>query len=385
MIPPDASNSPPVCLLVAGIAPSRIGGMELLLKETCLQLRRRGWTTVIALQEDASPVLTEYFRDLPEVRFVVAPHYGGLAPRQLGMFWRLLRATRPRMVVYAFNGILRWLPWVAFVERIRTVIYWEHSSKPIGYVPRSFPLAKRLAARLITWPIDRVTTVSRYTAMCLAVQGIYPAGRISAVHSGVPFDGAEAPDKSVFRRFYGIPQERSLLMQVSWLVPEKGIDMLLRVFRRVLDARPETLLAIVGHGPQREESEELARRLGIAGSVIFTGKVTEVEMPSVYAAADVYCQMSQWEEALGLVVVEAQAAGCPVVATRVGGIPEMVVDGETGFLVGREDEATAAARLIQLVDDPTLRRTIGEAARRQARANFDLRRNVTRLLDEWRA
>jgi glycosyltransferase involved in cell wall biosynthesis len=376
----------PVCLLVVGISPARIGGMEMLLKETCRQLRDRGWSTVLALEGEPAPMLLEYFGDLPEVRFVVAPHHGGLAPRQIPMFWRVLREARPQMVVYAFNGILRLLPWVAFLRRTRRIIYWEHSSKPVGYVPRAFPLGKRLAARLLTWPLDRVTTVSQYTARCLAVQGLYPAGRITAVHSGVPFDNQDPPDGSVtFRQRFGIPLEGSLLMQVSWLVPEKGIDVLLRVFRRVLDARPRTLLAIVGEGPQRAEYEALARQIGVAEAVHFTGSVTTMGMSEVFAAADVYCQMSQWEEALGLVVVEAQAAGRPVVATRVGGIPEMVLEGETGYLVGRQDEAAAAAILIELLDDPARRKRMGEAARRHARSHFDLGRNVTRLLDAWQA
>ena len=378
-------DTPRVCLLVVGISPARIGGIEILLKEICRQLGERAWAAVLALEGEPAPAVSEYFRDLPGVRFVVAPGQGGLAPRHIPMFWRVLRETRPQMVIYAYNGILRLLPWLAFLRRARRIIYWEHSSKPIGYVPRAFPPWKRLAARLLTWPLDRVTTVSEYTAKCLAVQGLCPAGRITAVHSGVPFDYEESPDTSEFRRRFGIPLEGCLLLQVSWLIPEKGIDVLLRVFRRVLDACPRTLLAIVGEGPQRAEYEELARQIGVAEAVHFTGSVTTMKMNGVFAAADVYCQMSQWEEALGLVVVEAQAAGRPVVATRVGGIPEMVLEGETGHLVGRQDEAGAAARLIELLDDPARRKRMGDAARKHARSNFDLGRNVVRLLDAWQA
>jgi glycosyltransferase involved in cell wall biosynthesis len=380
------SNRTPVCLLVVGTSPARIGGMEILLKETCRQLRERGWTMVVALEHEATPVLLEYFRDFPEVRFVVAPNYGSLAPRQIPMFWKVLREARPQMVVYLFNGILRFLPWVAFLQRVRRIKYWEQSSKPVGYVPQPFPLGKRLAARLLTWPIDCVTTISKYTAECLVAQGIYPAGHITVVHSGVPFDSEPSPDgPAAFRRLYGIPPDASLLMQVSWLVPEKGIDMLLRIFRRVLDTHPRTHLAIVGHGPKQAEYEGLARQIGVAESVHFTGRINDMSMKDVFAAADIYCQMSQWEEALGLVVTEAQAVGRPVVATRVGGIPELVLEGETGYLVGRQDEAAAAARLIEMLDDPARRKRMGEAARQYARSNFELGRNVTRLLDAWQA
>ena len=356
------------------------------MKEICRQLRDRGWSMVLALENEPSPMLLDYFREFPEVRFTVAPHYGSLAPRQVPMFWRVLRDARPQMAIYAFNGILRFLPWVAWFRRTPRIIYWEHSSKPVGYVPQPFSPGKRLAARLLTWPLDGVTTVSHYTARCLAVQGVYPADHITAVHTGVPFDSQESPGGAeAFRREFGIPLESNLLMQVSWLVPEKGIDMLLRVFRRVLDARPRTHLAIVGHGPKQAEYEGLAREIGVAESVHFTGAIRTMSMKDVFAAADICCQMSQWEEALGLVVVEAQAVGRPVLATRVGGIPELIVEGETGYLVGRQDEAGAAARLIEMLDDPARRARMGEAARRHARSHFELAGNVTRLLDAWQA
>jgi glycosyltransferase involved in cell wall biosynthesis len=359
--------------------------MEILLKEVCRQLRQQGWAAVLALEDEAAPALREYFGDMPYVRFLVARPQEGLSPRYIPMFWRILRDARPQMVVYAFNGILRLLPWLALLRRSGRIVYWEHSSKPIGYVPRPFSPAKRLVARLLTWPIDRVTAVSQYVADCLVVQGIYPAGRITTVHNGVPLDGAEFPDAPAkFRRTFGIRPENTLLVQVSWCVPEKGIDMLLRVFRRVRELRPETSLAIVGEGPKRAEYQQLADRIGIADGVHFTGSVSKPVDNGVFAAADIYCQMSQWEEACPLVLEEAQAAGRPVVATRVGGIPELVLDGETGYLVGRQDEAAAAARLIELVDDPARRRRMGEAARRHALSSFDLGRNVTRLLDAWR-
>jgi glycosyltransferase involved in cell wall biosynthesis len=375
-----------VCVLVVGISPVRIGGMEIQLKEVCRQLRERGWEAVLALENELTPVVSEYFQELPNVRFTVAPHHGGLAPSQIPMYWRVLREARPQMVVYVFNGILRFLPWVAYLQRARRIIYWDQSSKPIGYVPQAFPLVKRLMARLLTWPVDRVTAVAKYTGDCMAAQGVYPASRITTVHNAVPLGGQELPDRSMeFRQRFGIRLEDSLLVQVSWLVPEKGIDMLLRVFRRVLDARPRTLLAIVGEGPQRGEYEALARQIGVDGSVHFTGSVSKPAENGAFTAGDVYCQMSQWEEACPLVVEEAQAAGRPVVATRVGGIPELILEGETGHLVGRQDEAAAAARLIELLDDPERRKRMGEAARRHARSHFDLGQNVTRLLDEWQA
>jgi L-malate glycosyltransferase len=170
---------------------------------------------------------------------------------------------------------------------------------------------------------------------------------------------------------------------VSWLVPEKGIDVLLRAMKQVFASGSDVHLIVVGEGPKRSEYEALACQLGIADRVIFTGSISQPTQAGVFDAADICCQMSQWEEAFGLVIAEAMAAGRPVVASRVGGVPELVANGETGFLVDRRDEKEAASRILELVQDRTLRTRMGAAGRERARKFFDLKTNVARLLDEW--
>jgi glycosyltransferase involved in cell wall biosynthesis len=100
----------------------------------------------------------------------------------------------------------------------------------------------------------------------------------------------------------------------------------------------------------------------------------------VYAAADVVCQASDWEEIFGWVIAEAMASKRPVVATRVGGIPELVQDGETGFLVTRRDASQLAKRILVLLKDNALRERMGLAGRRVVEAKFNLRENVTQLV-----
>jgi glycosyltransferase involved in cell wall biosynthesis len=101
----------------------------------------------------------------------------------------------------------------------------------------------------------------------------------------------------------------------------------------------------------------------------------------LYAAADVVCQVSRWEEAFGYVIAEALASGRPVIGTRVGAIPELVRHGQTGFLVERRNPAELAARILELLRDPDLRRQLGEAGRRLALEEFDQQTNVARLIE----
>jgi glycosyltransferase involved in cell wall biosynthesis len=103
----------------------------------------------------------------------------------------------------------------------------------------------------------------------------------------------------------------------------------------------------------------------------------------LYTAADVVCQVSRWEEAFGWVIAEAMAAGRPLVATRVGGIPELVTDGVSGFLAPTRAPQEIAQRVIQLLEDPALRARMGAAGRQAAEEKFDLERNLDALMHAY--
>ena len=124
----------------------------------------------------------------------------------------------------------------------------------------------------------------------------------------------------------------------------------------------------------------MARDLGMGDRFTWTGLVQNPVAEGLYAAADVVCQVSRWEEAFGWVIAEAMAAGRPLVATRVGGIPELVADGESGFLVAPRAPTEIAARLIELLEDSALRARLGAAGRSAAEQKFDLARNLDALM-----
>jgi glycosyltransferase involved in cell wall biosynthesis len=103
----------------------------------------------------------------------------------------------------------------------------------------------------------------------------------------------------------------------------------------------------------------------------------------VFQAADVVCQFSRWEEVFGWMIAEAMAHGKPVVATRVGGIPELIEDGVNGYLVGRGDAPAMSDRILMLLGDPGLRNRMGEAGRAVVADKFDLRTNVAQLIKSY--
>jgi glycosyltransferase involved in cell wall biosynthesis len=184
-----------------------------------------------------------------------------------------------------------------------------------------------------------------------------------------------------FRTKHSIPSQRAIVVQVSWIIKEKGVHDLLRAAQLVLSRMQDVQFVVVGEGPYRTECQRFATELGISDHVTWTGVVHDPLLEGVYAAADVVCQMSRWEEVFGQVIAEAMASRKPVVATRVGGIPELVTDNVTGFLVERGDAVAMAGRILHLLSNATGRVEMGNKAWASAVAKFDHRKNVSQLIE----
>lgn len=138
-------------------------------------------------------------------------------------------------------------------------------------------------------------------------------------------------------------------------------------------------LTVAGDGPRDEELGELAGEVGVQDRVDFLGLRNDVH--DLMQEADVFVHPATWEEAFGYTVMEAMASGCPVIASEVGGIPELIVDGECGLLCPPGDDREIARRIRSLAESPGLRADLGEAARRRAEAGFTLEECVGNTIE----
>jgi glycosyltransferase involved in cell wall biosynthesis len=127
-----------------------------------------------------------------------------------------------------------------------------------------------------------------------------------------------------------------------------------------------------------------AGEMGLGDNVTWTGLIMDPFGEGVFDAADIVCQFSRWEELFGWMIAEAMAYEKPIVATRVGGIPELVADGESGYLVERDNPADAADKLINLLRDSDLRHKMGAEGCRRVHTKFNLRQNVEQLIDTYK-
>ena len=208
--------------------------------------------------------------------------------------------------------------------------------------------------------VDAHAAVSRFVARGVERIGRLSAGTVRVIHNGVP-DVAITPLPR--------PVPGPTVGSVGRLSPEKSYDVLLRA----LESLPDVTAVLVGDGPERARLEDLAHHMGIRERLIITGWHPD-PLPWL-PTFDVFVLPSRLE-ASPLAAIEAMLASRPVVASNVGGLPELVVDGETGVLVQPEDASALAEALGSLLADPSRRRRMGARGRQVARESFDLRRMV---------
>ena len=234
----------------------------------------------------------------------------------------------------------------------------------------ALPGARSLLRRIGN-QVDVVTYLGEYFRVRLA-RALSPqaAGRMVRLAPGV--------DPTVFRRGAGGAAMRQRLgltgrpvvLCVSRMVPRKGQDTLLRAWPQVRAAAARAaggpVLLLVGDGPYRAELGRLAGRLGVADSVVFTGPVSWQDLPGYYDAGDVFAMPCRTRrhgldvEGLGIVYLEASAAGLPVIGGDSGGAPDAILHGESGYVVPGGDVPAVAARLTELLADPAAAAAMGE-------------------------
>jgi glycosyltransferase involved in cell wall biosynthesis len=179
----------------------------------------------------------------------------------------------------------------------------------------------------------------------------------------------------------GIAGDASVAMTVAVLRPEKGISDMIEALPTVVRSHPSTRYVVVGDGRHRPALDRDVVNLGLEDRVVFTGARSDV--PRLLAAADVFVLPSH-TEALPTVLIEAMAAGLPVVAAEVGGIPEMVDRGTSALLVPAHSPAMLADAVGRLFSSPIQAAAMGRAGRRIASERFDIDRQAARLVDEYR-
>lgn len=365
-------------LIVTNDFPPRRGGIQSFVHELALRLDPDQLTVYAPKWEgDAAFDAAQPFE---VVRHPTSLMIGGPSVRRRAA--QLTRSRKAEVVIFGASAPLGLITPVlrrAGVERAIAITHGHEAGWAV------LPVARQ-ALRQIGERTDVMTYLGEYFRVRVA-GALTPqaAARMARLHPGVDA-GAFRPDpgaRQAIRDAYGLAG-RPVVLCVSRLVARKGQDTLLRAWPAVLREIPDAALLIVGGGPQAKTLHQLAARMGLTAAihsagqvppdsgrcpVHFTGPVPQAELPAHYAAGDVFAMPCRTRrggldvEGLGIVYLEASAAGLPVVGGDSGGAPDAILAGETGYVVGGRDVPALERRLIALLRDPAGAKAMGEKGR----------------------
>ena len=350
-------------LIVTNDFPPRRGGIQSFVHELALRLDP-AQLTVYAPKWDGDAAF-DAAQPFEVVRHPTSLMIGGPSVRRRAA--ELARSRKAEVVIFGASAPLGLITPVLRKAGVRRAIAITHGHEA-GWA--ALPVARQLLRR-IGDETDVMTYLGEYFRVRVAgALSPQAAARMARLPPGVDA-GTFRPDEAarrLIRDRHGLG-DRPVVVCVSRLVARKGQDTLLRAWPAVIEKIPDAVLLIAGRGPYAKALRQRAEQAGVTGSVIFTGPVPQDELPAHYAAGDVFSMPCRTRrggldvEGLGIVYLEASAAGLPVVGGDSGGAPDAILEGETGYVVGGRDVRALSERLIALLQDPAGARAMGEKGR----------------------
>jgi glycosyltransferase involved in cell wall biosynthesis len=361
-------------------SPSFLKNLRLLIVADSSTTHTHRWAEYFRDRGVDLTVLTHAAEQIPGVRVIQFPqkHWYHHIPKLRMLldyqpFQKLIRQLDPQLIHFHF------------VSEGGRAFYWDRINVPMiastwgqdvifdngPYPGAEISLRKMLnRCRLITATTHQLAReTANYT----------PAGKpIYVIPIGVDLSRFQLRDEK--------PNDIITLGFVKWLLPKYGPDILIEAFAAIHRERPNTKLLMAGRGDMREQLENRIKQLNLTDSIQILGRVEHAKVPELIRSFDIMLMPSIYEsETFGVAAIEASAAAVPVIASRVGGVPEAVLHNQTGLLVPPKDPAALAHACIELIDDAPRRRQMGLAGRRFVERYYDWNYNTKQMEEIYRA
>ena len=366
-------------LTLIGMNPNKLGALEEYALRLSRELKERGHFAVVGFLEYPPGWLEEKFRSLGIEVLKINRENGTLG------FIKRVREAISRYdlnIVHAtFYPFYSPLLIVATIGRGCKLIYSDQESRDSRPFRGFQGLFRFLRNRFYQTFIDAIIADAQFIKECQIRDHFTKADKVPVIYNGVNltrFRRGDSAQRSEFLKKFKISPESFVIATIAQCIWQKGLNYLIDAAAMIVKERPHSMFFIVGDGPERSKLEQQAVSLNLRDNIIFTGPRVDTE--SFLSAADVFVLLSVWEEAFSFSLLEAMASGCPVVATRIGAIPESVEDGLTGILVPPRDAEAAADAILKLLNDNTLRLGMGGAARKRVEDHFSLEHWVNQTI-----
>lgn len=354
-----------------------MGGAERLLALAVRELKRTSHTNVVAhLLDEPREWRTQIEDDgIPVESLALASPFSAAVAvagiRRLVRRWRIDIVHTHLYFPNLYGQIAGWREGVPVVSSLHNLelepAVLRDNARFTPGKQRLFRAVARVAIRVTRPTLVAVSDAVRASAM--RQLGV-AADSVVTIHNGIDPDAVPAPDRTAARARLGVPADAHVLTTVGRLVPLKGVRYLLEALPVVRAAAPQTVLLVVGAGPSRDALEAIARAQGVADAVRFLGAGVGLSEWAL-EAADIFVAPSL-SEGFGLTVLEAMAMARPCVASRTGGLPEIVEQEGSGLLVPPAEAPALAAALVRLTNELATRERFGRRGRDIVVARFDI-------------
>jgi phosphatidyl-myo-inositol alpha-mannosyltransferase len=333
---------------------ARDGGVNSHIRAQARALRRLGHTVSVFGASSSPPGGGELALSTAISLVIGGTETGiGVDPRS---WWRVAELFRTARfdVLHVHEPLMPLVPWVVLRQSRVPVVATFHTHREHGhrwYGPSHgllAPLMRRIRTRLAVSEAARRTVARNFP------------GDYEILPNGIDVDRFRQPTA----RPPAMPASSRVVLFVGRLEPRKGVDRLIRAMTIVQAHAPDARLVVVGDGPDRAALEALAR--GACIDAVFTGRVPDDVLPAYYRASDILCSPALGDESFGIVLLEAMAAGRPIVATRIDGYVELLAGAGSARLVEIDDPGALAREITTLLDAPELRRALGARGARFA-------------------
>lgn len=312
------------------------------------------------------PGETQWYHKVPKARVLL----------DYGPFKKLIRQIDPQLVHFHF------------VSEGGRAFYWDHVDVPmvasswgqdVIFDNGPHPGAERSLRKIFSR--CRLVTATTHQLAEATAKYTSQGKPIYVIPFGV--DLSRFPLKSHDAARAGKPIKLGF---VKHLLPKYGPDVMVEAFALIHRQRPDTRLVLAGRGTMKEQLEKRVAELGLSGAVEIVGRVPHEHVPALVRSFDLMVMPSVYEsETFGVAAIEASASGVPVVASRVGGVPEAVIDGKTGLLVPPRDVKALAEACVRMIDDEAMRREMGTAGRRFVERHYVWSQNCGLMEEVYRA
>jgi glycosyltransferase involved in cell wall biosynthesis len=363
------------------IGSSEVGGGPKHLLSLIKHLDRKAFYTIVAC-----PPSGPLGSDLKKMRIKVIPvemEKSRFNLRLIPMFWRLIKAERislihchgPRAAFFCSIG--------AKLNKI-PMIYTPHVFTSHENMKRALEMISLLIDKYICLFPDRIISVSERARYWAITQRLTRPDKIVTIRNGIDlseFRGLDGLDLMKERLRFRIDPHESIVGMIARLVPQKDPWYFIEAAAEIVKTNPKVRFLVIGDGHLREKTMKMVEDLKLGRHVVFAG--IQRRIPPLLAIMDVVVLPSLWE-GLPLVILEAMAMGKPVVATRVNGSAEVVIDGKTGFLVPPKDPACLAQKIVSLLNDCKKREEMGIKGREVVEKEFQVKDMVKKIIEIYR-